>query len=141
MTSNGDDDIKSMFVYTRTHLDEFRTETANQLEKTLSIQDNVSTVESLIVNDKNKLIELNKKLDQEIISFGYLKESIEKLQYLSNHQNQQELCHVYFDLIKIKTRTRSSGFDKMRQSYKAFLPFNKDHKNIHDCSIRIRYEN
>ncbi|CAF0965363.1 unnamed protein product [Rotaria sordida] len=70
--------ILKLLINTRTHLDEFRTETANQLEKTLSIQDNVSTVESLIVNDKNKLIELNKKLDQEIISFGYLKESIEK---------------------------------------------------------------
>ncbi|CAF0983268.1 unnamed protein product [Rotaria sordida] len=82
MTSNGDDDIKSMFVYTRTYLDEFRTETANQLEKTLSIQDNVSAAELLIVNDKNKLIELNKKLDQEIISFGYLKESIEVIAYM-----------------------------------------------------------
>ncbi|CAF1199526.1 unnamed protein product [Rotaria sordida] len=56
---------------TRTYVDEIRTETANQLEKTLLNQNNVSTVESLIVNDKNKLIELNKKLDQEIISFGH----------------------------------------------------------------------
>ncbi|CAF1080927.1 unnamed protein product [Rotaria sordida] len=56
---------------TRTYVDEIRTETANQLEKTLLNQNNVSTVESLIVNDKNKLIELNKKLDREIIPFGH----------------------------------------------------------------------
>ena len=31
--------------------------------------DLVSAVESLFVNDKNKLIELNKKLDRKIISF------------------------------------------------------------------------
>ncbi|CAF2815847.1 unnamed protein product [Rotaria sp. Silwood2] len=48
----------------------------------MSNEDNVSAVESLIVNDKNKLIELNKKLDREIISFGYLKESIEIIAYI-----------------------------------------------------------
>ncbi|CAF4975245.1 unnamed protein product, partial [Rotaria sp. Silwood1] len=65
----------------RTHLDEIRTKAANQLKKTMSNEDNVSAVESLIVNDKNKIIELNKKLDREIISFGYLKESIEIIAY------------------------------------------------------------
>ncbi|CAF4917800.1 unnamed protein product, partial [Rotaria sp. Silwood2] len=40
-----------------------------------------SAVESFMVNDKNKLVELNKKFDREIISFGYLKESIEIIAY------------------------------------------------------------
>ncbi|CAF4840930.1 unnamed protein product [Rotaria sp. Silwood1] len=48
----------------------------------MSNDDNVSAVESLIVNDKYTLIELNKKLDREIISFGYLKESIEIIAYI-----------------------------------------------------------
>ncbi|CAF4234631.1 unnamed protein product, partial [Rotaria sp. Silwood2] len=38
------------------------------------------------------------------------------------------LCHVYSDLIKIKTQRRSSGFNKMRLHHEAFSPFNKDHK-------------
>ncbi|CAF4073759.1 unnamed protein product, partial [Rotaria sordida] len=41
-----------------------------------------SAVELLIANDKIKLIELNKKLDREIISFGYLKQSIEIIAYI-----------------------------------------------------------
>ncbi|CAF5084862.1 unnamed protein product, partial [Rotaria sp. Silwood1] len=48
----------------------------------MSNEDNVPAVESLIVNDKYTLIELNKKLDREIISFGYLKESIEIIPYI-----------------------------------------------------------
>ncbi|CAF4768452.1 unnamed protein product, partial [Rotaria sp. Silwood2] len=47
----------------------------------MSNEDNVTAVESLILNDKNKLIELNKKMDREIISFGYLKESIDIIAY------------------------------------------------------------
>ncbi|CAF1370043.1 unnamed protein product [Rotaria sp. Silwood1] len=48
----------------------------------MSNEDNVSAVESLIVNDTNNLIELNKKLHRDIISFGYLKETIEIFAYI-----------------------------------------------------------
>ncbi len=41
----------------------------------------VSNVELTIVDDKDKFIELNKKLDREIIHFNYLKESIEIISY------------------------------------------------------------
>ncbi|CAF4954969.1 unnamed protein product [Rotaria sp. Silwood1] len=61
----------------------------------MSNEDNVPAVESLIVNDKYTLIELNKKLDREIISFSYLKESIEIIAYIYQ-----------------------IGFDKMRQYHK-----------------------
>ncbi|CAF1175706.1 unnamed protein product [Rotaria sp. Silwood1] len=59
----------------------------------MSNEDNVSAAESLIVNDKNTLIELNKKLDREIISFGYLKESIEIIAYIYIR------CKVFFSSI------------------------------------------
>ena len=41
----------------------------------------VSNAELTIVNDKDKLIELNRKLDRELIHFNYLKESIEIIAY------------------------------------------------------------
>ncbi|CAF5159687.1 unnamed protein product, partial [Rotaria sp. Silwood1] len=42
----------------------------------------ISAVQLLIINSKNKLIELNKKLDPEIISFDYFKQSIEIIAYI-----------------------------------------------------------
>ncbi|CAF5142447.1 unnamed protein product, partial [Rotaria sp. Silwood1] len=77
-----------------------------------------SAVELLIANNKIKLMELNKKLDRETISF--------------------ELCHVYFDLIKTKTQRRSSDFNKMRLHHEAFSLFNKDHKFLSILSIISR---
>ncbi|CAF5128219.1 unnamed protein product, partial [Rotaria sp. Silwood1] len=41
-----------------------------------------SAVELLIANNKIKLMELNKNLDRETISFGYLKETIEIIAYI-----------------------------------------------------------
>ncbi|CAF0849651.1 unnamed protein product [Rotaria sordida] len=66
--------------------------------------DNVSAVELLIANDKIKLIELNKKLDREIISFGYLKQSIEIIAYqkILKANNKEieddiyETCYVFY---------------------------------------------
>ncbi|CAF1288434.1 unnamed protein product [Rotaria sordida] len=65
---------------------------------------NVSAVELLIANDKIKLIELNKKLDREIISFGYLKQSIEIIAYqkILKANNKEieddiyETCYVFY---------------------------------------------
>ncbi|CAF4992366.1 unnamed protein product [Rotaria sp. Silwood1] len=51
------------------------------IQPTVSKISTISAVELLIANDKIKLMELDKKLDQEIISFGYLKESIEIIAY------------------------------------------------------------
>ncbi|CAF3806187.1 unnamed protein product [Rotaria sordida] len=46
-----------------------------------------------------------------------------------------ELCHVYYDLIKIKTQRRSNGPNKMRLHHEAFSSFNKDHKFLSILSI------
>ncbi|CAF4282808.1 unnamed protein product, partial [Rotaria sordida] len=63
-----------------------------------------SAVELLIANDKIKLIELNKKLDREIISFGYLKQSIEIIAYilfkLDNFKNH--LANIQTSIIELE---------------------------------------
>ncbi|CAF5007066.1 unnamed protein product, partial [Rotaria sp. Silwood1] len=51
-----------------------------------------SAVELLIANNKIKLMELNKNLDRETISFGYLKESIEIIAYVYHISN---FCKLY----------------------------------------------
>ncbi|CAF5146644.1 unnamed protein product, partial [Rotaria sp. Silwood1] len=73
-------------------------------------EDNVSAVESLIVYDKNTLIEFNKKLDREIISFGYLKESIEIIEYIYIYQMillkfddlEKQLSNIETSLVQIE---------------------------------------
>ncbi|CAF0891178.1 unnamed protein product [Adineta ricciae] len=60
--------------YARADLDEIRTKTENRLK---SISEEVSNAELLSINNKNQLIELNEKLDREIIHFNYLKASID----------------------------------------------------------------
>ncbi|CAF1230778.1 unnamed protein product [Rotaria sordida] len=47
----------------------------------------------------------------------------------------EELCHVYFDLIKTKTQRRSSGFNKICLHHEAFSSFNKDHKVLSILSM------
>ncbi|CAF3640274.1 unnamed protein product [Adineta steineri] len=61
-------------AYARADLGEIRKKTENRLK---IINDEVSNAELILVNDKDKLIELNKKLDHEITHFNYLKESID----------------------------------------------------------------
>ncbi|CAF4058483.1 unnamed protein product [Rotaria sp. Silwood2] len=61
-------------AYARADLDEIRKKTETRLK---TISDEVANTELTVVNTKDKIIELNKKLDREIIHFNYLKESIE----------------------------------------------------------------
>ncbi|CAF1214447.1 unnamed protein product [Rotaria sp. Silwood1] len=61
-------------AYARADLDEIRKKTETRLK---TISDEVSNTELTVVKNKDKLLELNKKLDREIIHFNYLKESIE----------------------------------------------------------------
>jgi hypothetical protein len=44
----------------------------------------VTNAELTVVDNKDKLIELNKKLDREIKHFNYLKESMEIIAYETN---------------------------------------------------------
>ncbi|CAF3368482.1 unnamed protein product [Rotaria socialis] len=61
-------------AYARADLDEIRKKTEIRLK---TISDEVANTELTVINHKDKLAELNEKLDREIIHFNYLKESIE----------------------------------------------------------------
>ncbi|CAF0947544.1 unnamed protein product [Rotaria sordida] len=61
-------------AYARADLEEIRKKTETRLK---TVSDEVTNTELTVVNYKDKLIELNKKLDREIIHFNCLKESIE----------------------------------------------------------------
>jgi hypothetical protein len=49
----------------------------------IKIRSLVTNTELTVIIDKDKLIELNEKLDKEIIHFNYLKESIEIIAYVN----------------------------------------------------------
>ncbi|UJR30361.1 hypothetical protein I4U23_017896 [Adineta vaga] len=76
-------------AYARADLEEIQKKTENRLK---NISEEVSNIELSTVNNKNKFIELNKKLDREITHFNYLKESIEII--------ANKLQFDYEDLIK-----------------------------------------
>ncbi|CAF3997603.1 unnamed protein product, partial [Rotaria sordida] len=100
-----------------------------------------SAVELLIANDKIKLMELDKKLDQEIISFGYLKESIEIIAYkhLANIQISIVELEDWYSHAIIQLTFDFDIFGKVAQNFKKQI-IKKINDDIHEtCYVFDKY--
>ncbi|CAF0817842.1 unnamed protein product [Rotaria sordida] len=101
----------------------------------------LSAVELLIANDKIKLMELDKKLDQEIISFGYLKESIEIIAYkhLANIQISIVELEDWYSHAIIQLTFDFDIFGKVAQNFKKQI-IKKINDDIHEtCYVFDKY--